>query len=99
MASVFMEAKSNARAPRDGRPKGCCLNEQEVICSSGGLDRRIDRIFDHFVGGSGRKSAKGLDMPDIVVLRVDAEVLHGHVCDRAAAKIAAGLVSHRRLLF
>jgi hypothetical protein len=41
---------------------------------------------------------KGLDVPDIVVLRILAKAPDRHVRDHAAAKIADRLVAHRRLL-
>jgi hypothetical protein len=41
---------------------------------------------------------KGLDMPDIIVPRLGAEVAVHHVLQHAAAKIADRLVTHRRLL-
>ena len=47
------------------------------------------------VGRAAEKPGKGLDMPDIVVLRLVAEAPHGHVRDHAAAKIADRLVTHR----
>ena len=41
---------------------------------------------------------KGLDVPDIIVLGLGAEVAVRHILQNAAAKIADGLVTHRRLL-
>ena len=50
------------------------------------------------VGRAAKKARKRLNVPDIIVLRLVAEAPHGHVCDHATAKIADGLVAHRRLL-
>ena len=57
-----------------------------------------DVVAGRGVGRAAEKSGKRLDMPDIVVLRLGAEGADGHVRDHAAAKIADGLVTHRRLL-
>jgi len=51
------------------------------------------------VGRAPEKAREPLNMPDIVVLRLVAKPPHGHVGNHAAAKIADGLVAHRRLLF
>src|SRR5262245_34402563 len=42
------------------------------------------------------EGCEGLDVPDIVVARLVAELAHGHVFEHAAAKIADGLLAHRR---
>src|SRR4029077_10408581 len=57
-----------------------------------------DVVAGRRVGGAAEKSGKGLDIPDIVALRLVAEGPDGHVCDHAGAKIADSLVTHRRLL-
>jgi hypothetical protein len=41
-------------------------------------------------GGAAEKSGKGLNIPDIVALRLVAEGPDRHVCDHAAAKFALG---------
>ena len=41
---------------------------------------------------------KGLDVPDVIVLGLGAEVAVRHILQNAAAQIADGLVTHRRLL-
>jgi hypothetical protein len=41
-------------------------------------------------GGGAEKSGKGLNIPDIVALRLVAEGPDRHVCDHAAAKFALG---------
>ncbi len=44
------------------------------------------------------KLGKALDVPDIIVPGLGAEVTVRHVLQQAAAKIADGLVAHRGLL-
>src|SRR5208337_5115099 len=50
------------------------------------------------VGRAAEKTGKGLDLPDILALRLVAEGPDRHVRDHAAAKIADRLVAHQRLL-
>jgi hypothetical protein len=57
-----------------------------------------DVVAGRGVGRAAEKSGKSLNMPNIVVLRLVAEGPDRHVRDHAAAKIADGLVTHRRLL-
>jgi hypothetical protein len=57
-----------------------------------------DVIAGCSVGRAAEKAGKGLNMSDIVALRLLAEAPDGHVRDHAAAKIADRLVTHRRLL-
>jgi hypothetical protein len=57
-----------------------------------------DVVAGRSVGRAAEKPGKRLDMPDIIVLRLLAEASHRHLCDHAAAKIADGIVTHRRLL-
>jgi hypothetical protein len=85
--------------------------EEEAQCRGLGIDRRwlrtlldlceleaADVVAARGVGGAADKFGKGLDVPDIVVLRILAKAPDGHVRDHAAAKIADRLVAHRRLL-
>jgi hypothetical protein len=60
--------------------------------------KAADVVAGRGVGRAAEKSGEGLDMPDIVVLRLVAEGSHRHVRDHTAAKIADRLVTHRRLL-
>ena len=48
------------------------------------------------LGRAAEKPSKGLDMTDIVVLRLLAELPDSHVLKHAAAQIADGLIAHRR---
>src|SRR5208283_941084 len=57
-----------------------------------------DVVAGRGIGRAAKKSGKGLDVPDIVVLRLVAEAPDRHVRDHTAAKIADRLVAHRRLL-
>jgi hypothetical protein len=50
------------------------------------------------VGRTAEKAGKGRNLSNILALRLLAEGPDGHVRDHAAAKIADGLVTHRRLL-
>src|SRR5262245_50288222 len=57
-----------------------------------------DVVAGRSVGGAAEKSGKGLNILDIVALRLVAEGPDGHVRDHTGAKIADRLVTHRRLL-
>src|SRR5215470_4067066 len=57
-----------------------------------------DVVAGRSVGRAAEKAGKGLDLSDIVALRLVAEAPDGHVRDHAAAKITDRLVAHRRLL-
>src|SRR5438128_1785690 len=59
--------------------------------------KAADVVAGRSVGRAAEKSGKGLDLPDIVALRLVAEGPDRHVRDQAAAKIADRLVTHRRL--
>ncbi len=50
------------------------------------------------VGRATEESGEGLDVADIVVAGLLAELAHRHVFEHAAAKIADGLLAHRGLL-
>jgi hypothetical protein len=56
-----------------------------------------DIVAGRRVGRAAEKAGKGLDMSDIVVLRLLAEAPDRHVRDHAA-KITDGLVTHQGLL-
>src|SRR5262249_3546673 len=57
-----------------------------------------DVVAGRSVGRAAEKSGKGLNIPDIIALRLVAEGPDRHVCDHTGAKIADRLVTHRRLL-
>ena len=50
------------------------------------------------VGRAAEEAGEGLDVADIVVAGLLAELAHRHVLEHAAAKVADGLLAHRGLL-
>src|SRR5262245_55090091 len=48
------------------------------------------------VGRAAEEGCESLDVPDIIVARLVAELAHGHVFEHAAAQIADGLLAHRK---
>ncbi len=57
-----------------------------------------DVVAGRRIRRAAQKLGKGLDVPDIIVLGLGAEVAVRHILQHAAAQIADGLVTHRRLL-
>jgi hypothetical protein len=57
-----------------------------------------DVVAGRGIRRAAEKLGKALDVPDIIVPRLGAEVAVRHILQHAAAQIGDGLVTHRRLL-